>query len=137
VTTEGNTVNFSFESEAPNFHIKVINANGDEAANGIIYFKTASVTNLADGTYTLWIRPMDEDKKYYIGDAIEAQFEICTNTTNVEDISTSQIVELYDIMGRLIDSKPSSDSRPFIVPTSGVYIQRIGNTTNKIYINQQ
>ena len=137
VTTEGNTVNFSFESEAPNFHIKVINANGDEAANGIIYFKTASVTNLADGTYTLWIRPMNEDQKYYIGDAIEAQFEIGTNSTNVEDISTSQIVELYDIMGRLIDSKPSSDSRPFIVPTSGVYIQRIGNTTNKIYIHQQ
>lgn len=137
VTTEGNTVNFSFESEAPNFHIKVINANGDEAANGIIYFKSASVTNLADGTYTLWIRPMNEDQKYYIGDAIEAQFEIGTNSTNVEDISTSQIVELYDIMGRLIDSKPSSDSRPFIVPTSGVYIQRIGNTTNKIYIHQQ
>ena len=137
VTTEGNTVNFSFESEAPNFHIKVINANGDEAANGIIYFKTASVTNLADGTYTLWIRPMNEDKKYYIGDAIEAQFEICTNTTNVEDIGTSQIVELYDIMGRLIDSKLSNDSRPFVVPTSGVYIQRIGNTTNKIYINQK
>jgi hypothetical protein len=137
LTTEGNTVNFSFESEAPNFHIKVINANGDEAANGIIYFKTASVTNLADGTYTLWIRPMDEDKKYYIGDAIEAQFEICTNTTNVEDISTSQIVELYDLMGRLIDSKLSNDSRPFVVPTSGVYILRIGNTTNKIYINQQ
>lgn len=137
VTIEGNTVNFSFESEAPNFHIIVINANGDEAANGIIYFKTASVTNLADGTYTLWIRPMNEDKTYYTGDAIEAQFEICTHTTNVEDISTSQIIELYDIMGRLIDSKPSSDSRLFIVPTSGVYIQRIGNTTNKIYIHQQ
>ena len=137
VTTEGNTVVFSFESEAPNFHIKVTDTAGKEAANGIIYFKTASVTNLADGIYTLWIRPMDETKQNYIGNAKVVQFEIHTTPTDVHHATIVQEEALYDLMGRLIDSKPSDDSRPFIVPTSGVYILRIGNTTNKIYINQQ
>ena len=80
---------------------------------------------------------MDETKQNYIGNAKVVQFEIHTTPTDVHHATIVQDIELYDLMGQLIDSKLSNDSRPFVVPTSGVYILRIGNTTNKIYINQQ
>ena len=122
VTTEGSTVHFSWESDAPNFHVRITNAAGETQAEEIINFKTASLKNLADGTYTLWICPVDEAQEYYIGDAVEVQFEINTTTTGVEDLSAQQPVLLYDLMGRLVDSKQSGDNRPFNIPADGVYI---------------
>ena len=122
VTTEGSTVHFSWESDAPNFHVRITNAAGEKQAEDIINFKSASLKNLADGIYTLWIRPVDEAQEYYIGDAVEVQFEINTTTTGVEDLSTQQPVLLYDLMGRLVDSKQSGDNRPFNIPADGVYI---------------
>lgn len=122
VTTNQDTVFFNFESKAPYFHVKVTDVNGETAANGIIDFTNVYVADLADGTYTLWIRPVDEAQEYYIGDAVEVQFEINTTTTGVEDLSAQQPVLLYDLMGRLVDSKQSGDNRPFNVPADGVYI---------------
>ena len=133
VTTEGSTVHFSWESDAPNFHVKITNAMGEIQAEDIINFKSASLKNLADGTYTLWIRPVDEPQEYYIGDAVEVQFEINTTITGVEDISSGQIIYLYDMLGRLVDSKPAGDNRPFDVPTDGVYIMN----GKKLVITQQ
>ena len=137
VTTEGNTVHFSWESNAPNFHVNITDQNSTSVANTIINFKQAKLSNLADGTYTLWIRPVDEAKTYYLDDAVELQFIIKTTTTDIDNLHTSQTVLLYDMMGRLIDTKPRGDSRPFNVPSNGVYIQRMGNQSTKIYINQQ
>ena len=137
VTTEGSTVHFSWESDAPNFHVKVTDTNGETQAEGIVDFKTANVKNLADGTYTLWIRPVDEAQEYYIGDAVEAQFEINTKATGIEDLSTQQTVVLYDLMGRLVDRKQSGENRPFNVPADGIYIQRMGEKTTTIYINKR
>ena len=122
VTTEGSTVHFSWESDAPNFHVKITNAAGEKQAEEVIDFKTASLKNLADGTYTLWIRPVDEAQEYYIGDAVEVQFEINTTATGIEDLNIQQAVVLYDLMGRLVDSKQSGDNRPFNIPADGVYI---------------
>ena len=122
VTTEGSTVHFSWESDAPNFHVKITNAAGETQAEEIINFKTASLKNLADGTYTLWIRPVDEAQEYYIGDAVEATFTIETTTTGIEDITSGEMIYLYDMLGRLVDSKQSGDNRPFNVPADGVYI---------------
>jgi predicted nucleic acid-binding Zn-ribbon protein len=122
VTTEGSTVYFSWESDAPNFHVKVTNAAGEKQAEDIINFKSTSLKNLADGTYTLWIRPVDEAQEYYIGDAVEVQFEINTTVTGIEDLETQQTVVLYDLMGRLVDRKQSGENRPFDVPADGVYI---------------
>ena len=136
VTTEGSTVHFSWESDAPNFHVKVTNAAGEKQAEDIINFKSASLKNLADGTYTLWIRPVDEPKEYYIGDAVEVTFTIETTTTGIEDLNTQQTVVLYDLMGRVVDQKMSGDNRPFDVPEDGVYIQRTNTQTTKIYINK-
>ena len=122
VTTEGSTVHFSWESDAPNFHVKITNAAGEKQAEDIINFKSASLKNLADGTYTLWIRPVDEPKEYYIGDAVEVTFTIETTTTGVEDVTSGEMIYLYDMLGRVVDSKVSGDARPFNVPADGVYI---------------
>ena len=137
VTTEGNVVHFSWESNAPYFHVKITDQNGASIVNTIIDFKQAKLSDLADGTYTLWIRPVDEAQEYYIGDAVEEQFEINTTATGIEDLNIQQAVVLYDLMGRLVDSKQSGDNRPFDVPADGVYIQRMGEKTTTIYINKR
>ncbi len=137
VTTEGNIVHFSWESNAPYFHVKITDQDGASIVNTIIDFKQAKLNDLVDGIYTLWIRPVDEAQEYYIGEAVEAQFEIQAMTTGVEDLETQQTVVLYDLMGRLVDSKQSSDNRPFDVPADGVYIQRMGEKTTTIYINKR
>lgn len=137
VRTEGSSVYFSFESDAPNFHVKITDQNSASIVNTIIDFKQAKLSDLADGTYTLWIRPVDEAQEYYIGDAVEEQFEINTTATGIEDLETQQTVVLYDLMGRLVDSKQSGDNRPFDVPADGVYIQRMGEKTTTIYINKR
>lgn len=135
VRAEGSTVYFSFESEAPNFHVKVIESNGEIEVEGITNSTKVAINDLAKGTYTLWVRPVDEAKEYYVGDAVEAGFEIITSET-IDNIIVPHMLELYDLMGRLVDSKLSNENRAFEVPASGVYIQR-GNNTQKIYINKR
>ena len=137
VTTEDNTVYFSFESQALYFDVKIFDANGETIVSGLLNSKSGYRANLADGMYTLWIRPVNDTKQFYVGDAIEASFEINTIPTAVDHIESNQNIELYDIMGRLVDSKPSSDIRPFNVPSDGMYIQRVGNQSTKIYITKQ
>lgn len=137
VTTEGSTVHFSWESDAPNFHVRITNAAGEKQAEDIINFKSASLKNLADGTYTLWIRPVDEAQEYYLDDAVEVQFVISATGTDVENLEIQQTVVLYDLMGRMVDSKQANDNRPFDVPADGIYIQRTGDNSTKIYINKQ
>lgn len=65
---EGNVVYFDFESLAPYFHVKVYNNDG-ERASGIVDFKNVKVDNMPDGMWTIWVRPMDVDKKYYLDEA--------------------------------------------------------------------
>ena len=137
VTTEGNIVHFSWESNAPYFHVKITDQDGASIVNTIIDFKQAKLNDLVDGIYTLWIRPVDEAKEYYIGAAVEAEFEINTTTTGIENLEAQHAVVLYDLMGRVVDRKMSGDNRAFNVPMDGVYIQRSGDKTHKIYINKQ
>ena len=121
VTTNQDTVFFNFESEAPYFHVKVTKEDGTIVAEGIIDFKNVYII-LEDGTYTLWIRPVDEAQEYYIGDAVEATFIINTTTTDIYNITSNEMIYLYDMLGRIVDSKMSNDARPFDIPQSGVYI---------------
>ena len=122
VTTEGSTAHFSWESDAPIFHIKITKDDGTTIANTLIDFKIARIEDLEDGTYTVWVRPVDEAQEYYIGDAVEATFTITTTETSIEDITVGEMIYLYDMLGRLVDSKMSNDTRVFNVPQSGVYI---------------
>ena len=103
-------------------------------SHGIIDFKNVKVDNLADGTYTLWIRPVDEAQEYYIGAAVEAQFVISTTPTDITYIQEQQLLELYDVMGHLVDRKPSTDMRGWNVPTAGVYILKTADKTIKVQI---
>jgi hypothetical protein len=101
--------------------VKITKEDGTKAAEGIIDFKNVYI-KLEDGSYTLWIRPVDEAQEYYIGDAVEANFIIDTTTTGVENITSGEMIYLYDMLGRVVDSKMSNDPREFNVPQSGVYI---------------
>ena len=122
VTTEGSTAHFRWESDAPIFHIKITKDDGTAIVNTLIDFKTARIEDLEDGTYTVWVRPVDEAQEYYLGDAVEASFTIDTTITGVEDVTSGEMIYLYDMLGRLVDSKVSGDARPFNVPADGVYI---------------
>ena len=122
VTTEGSTAHFRWESDAPIFHIKITKDDGTAIVNTLIDFKIARLEDLEDGTYTVWVRPVDEAQEYYLGDAVEASFTIDTTITGVEDVTSGEMIYLYDMLGRLVDSKMSNDTRPFDVPQSGVYI---------------
>ena len=122
VTTEGSTAHFSWESDAPYFHIKITKNDGTSIINTIIDFKNAKLEDMANGTYVVWIRPVDEAQEYYIGDAVEVTFTIETTTTDIEDITSGEMIYLYDMLGRVVDSKMSNDPREFNVPQSGVYI---------------
>jgi hypothetical protein len=121
VTTNQDTVFFNFESEAPYFHVKVTKEDGTKAAEGIIDFKNVYIV-LEVGNYTLWIRPVDEAQEYYIGDAVETTFTIDIIDTGIEDSTISEMIYLYDLQGRLVDSKMSNDTRTFNVPQGGIYI---------------
>ena len=136
VTTNQDTVFFNFESEAPYFHVKITKEDGTIPVEDLIDFTNVYAV-LEDGTYTLWIRPMDEAQEYYIGDAVETTFVISTTAADVENITFNEMIYLYDLLGRLVDSKLSSDSRPFNVPQSGMYIQQAGDNATKIFINKQ
>ena len=136
VTTEGNVAQFSWESNAPYFHVKVTDSKGETTNEDNTDLKTVVLNNLADGTYTLWIRPVDETRSYYLSDAVETQFVIQTMATSIEDLHTQQTVVLYDLMGRIVDTKSSNDNRSFDVPANGIYIQRISDNSTKIYINK-
>ena len=122
VTTEGSTAYFQWESDAPYFHIKITQKDGTSIVNTLIDYKKGRLEKMEDGTYTVWVRPVDEAQEYYLGDAVEATFTIETIETSIEDITTSEMIYVYDMLGRLVDSKMSNDKRPFNVPQSGVYI---------------
>jgi hypothetical protein len=130
VATSQDTVFFNFESEAPYFHIKIAKEDGTTAIEDIINFKNL-YAKLADGNYTLWIRPKDEAKESYLADAVETTFTIET-VTGIEDVTSSEMMYLYDMLGRLVDSKMSNDPRAFDVPQSGVYILN----GKKVFIEQ-
>ena len=131
ITTEGSTAYFNWESNAPYFHIKITQNDGTNIINTIIDFKNAKLTDLKTGTYSIWIRPVDEAQEYYLADAVETTFTIET-VTGIEDVTSSEMMYLYDMLGRLVDSKMSNDPRAFDVPQSGVYILN----GKKVFIEQ-
>lgn len=64
---EGSTVHFSYESDAPYFHVKMYNEE-TTFVNTIIDFKSPYADNVPDGEWTIWVRPVDAAQEYYLGD---------------------------------------------------------------------
>ena len=111
---------FSYESEASLFHLIITRDDGTERVNTITSYKRARVA-LEPGAYTMWVRPVDSDHNY-IAPAAEITFTFPI-VSKLEDIVPSNgTLYLYDLMGRLVDSKSANDDRPFNVPQSGIYI---------------
>ena len=73
VTIFGNKLYFEFESEASYFHVKITKQDSTSIVNTIIDFKQAQLNDMEEGTYTLWIRPVNEAKEYYLADPVETE----------------------------------------------------------------
>lgn len=83
---EENTVYFDFESDAPKFHIKIYNEQ-ESRINTIIDFKNVKVSNMPEGEWTIWVRPVDEPEEYYLGDA--ATTTVVVDTRDVINVKLS------------------------------------------------
>ncbi|MBQ0056800.1 MAG: C10 family peptidase [Bacteroidales bacterium] len=78
--SEGNCIYFDFESPAPYFHVKVYN-DEETRASGVIDFSSVVVNNVPDGTWTVWVRPVDETKQYYLDDAVSVEVVVDTRVS--------------------------------------------------------
>ena len=76
-SAEGSTIYINFDSEAPYFQVKVYDEK-TTFASGIIDYKTVSVSNVPDGEWTVWVRPVDEAMEYYLDDAATATVVVDT-----------------------------------------------------------
>lgn len=74
------TVFLNFESEAPYYHVKLLKENGELVVSDIIDFKNVFINNVADGDYTAWVRPVDSDKAYYLGEAVTVPVNVDSTT---------------------------------------------------------
>lgn len=57
----GNKIQFTFESDAPYFHAKIYNSQ-QVWIDDYIDFKSASVSNMPDGEWTVWVCAADNNK---------------------------------------------------------------------------
>lgn len=76
-TVTGSTVNLTFEGNAPYFHVKVYNDEKTHVS-GIVDYKNVNVSNVPDGEWTVFVRPVDSNKKYYLGDAVTTTVTVDT-----------------------------------------------------------
>ena len=74
------------------------------------------------GTYTFWIRPMDNKKKEYVGPVIQTIFKIDGISSDVEKTTTTSTIVLYDLLGNIVDIRTDGDIQQLNIPQSGIYI---------------
>lgn len=121
VEMNGNEMTASWKCAAPYMHIVLYAEDGVTAlVQGITHYQSVYI-ELEVGTYTLWLRPLDAAQEYYVSEMVEAEITVSNPETAVEDVQSGTMLYLYDMMGRLIDSKHSSDERPWKVPQGGAF----------------
>lgn len=103
---EGSTIHFSFESDAPKFHVKVYN-DVQTYANGIVDFKNVMVSDVPDGEWTVWVRPCDEAEEYYIADAVSTTVTVlsevkCTSISLNKENITIFVLEKYKLTATVL-----------------------------------
>ena len=119
---EYSTLNISWECAAPYVQITLISEEGKSIFGEITDAKQITVHDLLDGTYNIRIRPVHATQMFYLGYATTMNVTINTSMTSCDNILGTEVMYLYDLMGRLVDTKPYDDNRPFNVPQSGIYI---------------
>ena len=92
-SAEGSTINISFESEAPYYQVKVYNEN-TTLFSRVVDDKTVSVSNVPDGEWTVWVRPVDEAVEYYLDDAVTTNV-----TVDTRDVITLNLLVNDEQMG--------------------------------------
>lgn len=134
VAIDGNKVTASWTCAAPFVHVCVYALDNVTVIAELITDHQAVQTELEAGTYTLWLRPLDAAQEYYVSEVVEVEITISDPETAVEDVQVASMIHLYDLMGRLIDSKHSSDPRPWNISHNGIYIQQSQHTTEKVHL---
>jgi hypothetical protein len=80
------------------------------------------------GTYTFWVRPMDNKKKEYVGPALERTFVIDGTSADTEMTYVQGSTTLYDLLGNIIDTREDGNIDQLKVPHTGIYILKTNET---------
>lgn len=123
----------TWRSASPHFHLRVWNQGGDTIANYMVLSQQWECP-LENDTYVLWLRPLDGAKGYYLSEAVEVVFTVETADTDAESVLMNDMLYLYDLMGRLVDTQSSASTRAWNVPATGVYILFSNGQASKILL---
>lgn len=113
-TSDGSTVYIRYESEAPNFHVKIYN-DEENIFSIITSYKNLTISDVQDGEWTVWIRPVDEPKKYYVGDAVTTTVTVCTRLAGDMDgdgrLSIRDLTLIVQLANNIKDGAPLTDEQ--------------------------
>ena len=122
LATDGMQMIASWASEAKYYKLRLYDPNNKKMAENTLSKTSLTVTLPEKGTYTFWIRPMDNKKKEYVGPVIETTFEIDGISSDVENTTTTSTIVLYDLLGNIVDIRTDGDIQQLNIPQSGIYI---------------
>ena len=109
-------------SEAKYFKVRLYDEKDKKIADNTISKKELTATMPDLGTYTFWIRPMDNKKKDYVGPVIEKVFIVDGTPSGVTNTTATDAVVLYDLLGNVVDVRKDGDINQLNIPQSGIYI---------------
>ena len=122
LATDGMQMIASWASEAKYYKLRLYDPNNKKMAENTLSKTSLTVTLPEKGTYTFWIRPMDNKKKEYVGPVIETTFEIDGISSDVENTTTTSTIVLYDLLGNIVDIRTDGDIQQLNIPQSGIYV---------------
>jgi hypothetical protein len=125
----------SWTSEAKYYKLRLYDPSNKKMAENIITKTSLAVTLPEKGTYTFWIRPMANNKKDYVGPAIETPFIIDGIASDVDNTMLTNTVVLYDLLGNIVDMRKDGNIEQLNIPQSGVYILKT-NKVNKVFLHK-
>lgn len=74
IRKSGLTATITWEGDAPYYQIRIYDNNSNETEYSLQAAKSYTYTASEQGTYWVWIRPVNEEQTYYIGSAVQESF---------------------------------------------------------------
>jgi hypothetical protein len=130
LSTDGMQMSASWASNAKYYKLRLYDPNNKKMAENTINKTSLTVTLPEKGTYTFWIRPMDNKKKEYVGPAIESLFVIDGIYSDLDQTNTTNTITLYDLLGNIIDIREDGNMQRLNFPQSGIYVLK----TNEVKV---
>ena len=130
LSTDGMQMSASWASNAKYYKLRLYDPNNKKMAENTINKTSLTVTLPEKGTYTFWIRPMDNKKKEYVGPAIETLFVIDGIYSDLDQTNTTSTITLYDLLGNIIDIREDGNMQRLNFPQSGIYVLK----TNEVKV---